>query len=331
MMPIRRAVEPEDELLKCLDRVKGKKSSATIHEQWKAFRSSKCGQVWFTHMSLFQHRRCCYCDSAPARTIDHVDAKATFDLAFKWTNWVCTCGDCNRLKGTRFCIDPRAGDPRRFLAIDPMTGEVDVRGGLGRRLALRAQNTVNMGLSHQVLNDARRRVALDVVTWVRRVLSGDVYWRGRLEKATEPESPHRAVIRDLILEEDDALNPFAPLLKKFVLAYPEFMDWARRPLIDIKHHYQSRTAPRPTTKSEAKRSVKKMVAWFFERYEDPANGVPYDGREGGYQYVNGGPFDAREVLSDEFSDGTERTERIIDDAASQIEADGAEWVEVGSY
>src|SRR5262245_53540872 len=131
MMPIRRALEPEGVLLDCVERARGQQSDATIHERWKAFRRSKCGRAWFEHISSFQGKRCCYCDHSPGRTIDHVDAKASLDLAFEWANWLCTCGDCNRLKGVRFCIDPRMADPRRFLAFDPTTGEVDVRGGLG--------------------------------------------------------------------------------------------------------------------------------------------------------------------------------------------------------
>src|SRR5207249_944424 len=27
-----------------------------------------------------------------------------------------------------------------------------------------------------------------------------------------------------------------------------------------------------------------LVAWFFERYKHPANGVPYESRDGGYLY-----------------------------------------------
>ena len=74
-----------------------------------------------------------------------------------------------------------------------------------------------------------------------------------------------------------------------------------------------------------------MVEWFRERYEDPANGVPYDGREGGYQYVGGGPYDAEEELRELFDDGTAKMERIITEAASRISEDGTEWVKRGEY
>lgn len=87
----------------------------------------------------------------------------------------------------------------------------------------------------------------------------------------------------------------------------------------------------PTKKRDARRNVDNMVRWFFERYEDPANGVPYDGGEGGYQYVMGGPYDASEELQEEFDDGTPRMRRIIDEAVKRIENDGSEWIRVGEY
>jgi hypothetical protein len=45
-----------------------------------------------------------------------------------------------------------------------------------------------------------------------------------------------------------------------------------------------------------------MKQWFLKRYCDPNETTPYDSREGGYQYILGGPFDALETLSDQFSD-----------------------------
>lgn len=71
-----------------------------------------------------------------------------------------------------------------------------------------------------------------------------------------------------------------------------------------------------------------LVRWFFENYEDPANGVPYDGSEGGYQYVFGGPFDPREVLHEEFPNVNDET---ILHAAERIYGLGFEWVRKGDY
>lgn len=75
-------------------------------------------------------------------------------------------------------------------------------------------------------------------------------------------------------------------------------------------------------------SVEEMIEWFYENYEDPANGVPYESREGGYQYYAGGPYDPMEELQDQFPDVPfERVER----AAAEIYRDGFEWIKKGQY
>ena len=56
-------------------------------------------------------------------------------------------------------------------------------------------------------------------------------------------------------------------------------------------------------KMEKKRQLDIMRQWFYERYEDPVNSQPYESSEGGYIYINGGPFDAREELETEFYGG----------------------------
>ena len=71
-----------------------------------------------------------------------------------------------------------------------------------------------------------------------------------------------------------------------------------------------------------------LVEWFFERFEDPAHRLPYESREGGYQWIYGGPYDAREELEDYFSD---EAEDIIQAAADEIESEGlTEWAPVSS-
>jgi uncharacterized protein YutE (UPF0331/DUF86 family) len=71
-----------------------------------------------------------------------------------------------------------------------------------------------------------------------------------------------------------------------------------------------------------------LVEWFYEHYDDPANGVPYESREGGYQYFNGGPYDPWEVLAHEFS---WVHEEVIEEAANKIYPNGYEWIEKGQY
>jgi hypothetical protein len=47
--------------------------------------------------------------------------------------------------------------------------------------------------------------------------------------------------------------------------------------------------------------IEAMRRWFYARYEDPANSMPYDGREGGFQFIWGGPYDPDEVIQERFS------------------------------
>lgn len=71
--------------------------------------------------------------------------------------------------------------------------------------------------------------------------------------------------------------------------------------------------------------VQEVVSWFFQHYEDPAVRTPYESAEGGYQYIWGGPVDAREAIYEGFPD---LDERVIEAAASEIERQGFEWVPI---
>jgi hypothetical protein len=70
-----------------------------------------------------------------------------------------------------------------------------------------------------------------------------------------------------------------------------------------------------------------MRAWFLSRYWDPANETPYNGREGGYQYIHGGPYDADEELSGRFGHLFEDDE--IREVVDNVESDGIlEWAPI---
>lgn len=74
--------------------------------------------------------------------------------------------------------------------------------------------------------------------------------------------------------------------------------------------------------------VDALLAWFFDFYKDPANGVPYDGRAGGYQYVFGGPWYAEEVLEETFPEVSTET---LGMALEKIQAQSHTWVKSGLY
>lgn len=72
------------------------------------------------------------------------------------------------------------------------------------------------------------------------------------------------------------------------------------------------------------RRIEVMLQWFHDNYEDPAVRTPYESAEGGYQWIWGGPYDAREQIGDEFSDIADEDE--IEAAVDEVEKDGlVDW------
>lgn len=81
--------------------------------------------------------------------------------------------------------------------------------------------------------------------------------------------------------------------------------------------------------TEREQQIEAMVEWFHENYEDPAQETPYISAEGGYQYIWGGPYDAREELEDAFSG--EADEDLIVEAVRRVERSGTrEWAPSGN-
>jgi hypothetical protein len=79
--------------------------------------------------------------------------------------------------------------------------------------------------------------------------------------------------------------------------------------------------------AEAELQLMAMREWFFARYCDPSRGTPYNGREGGYLYIHGGPFDPADELPRRFSP-------LVDEALIQTVVDemhenvGEDWAPV---
>jgi len=82
-------------------------------------------------------------------------------------------------------------------------------------------------------------------------------------------------------------------------------------------------------KMEKERQIGIMRHWFYQRYEDPVHSMPYDSAEGGYAFLNGGPFDAREILEDEFSGIV--AEEAIEELTHELEMECIEWTRTDSY
>jgi HEPN/RES N-terminal domain 1 len=74
----------------------------------------------------------------------------------------------------------------------------------------------------------------------------------------------------------------------------------------------------------------KMADWFHANYKDPADGVPYDSSEGGYQYIFGGPYDPQDELYEKFK-GIYPSDLIEEVANDLIGSGGDAWVKTDQY
>ncbi len=69
-----------------------------------------------------------------------------------------------------------------------------------------------------------------------------------------------------------------------------------------------------------------LIEWFKDNYEDPANNLLYDSKAGDYKWMRGGPYDARQVLEQNFPNEFEES---IELAVEEIESDGIEvWSQI---
>lgn len=99
-------------------------------------------------------------------------------------------------------------------------------------------------------------------------------------------------------------------------------------LQNIEYSLEHESEEDDETNEEKAERVEELVGWFHSKYEDPAYRLPYESREGGYQWIYGGPYDAREELQKQFPD--EKGD-VIDTAVAEIEAEGLlDWAPVPS-
>lgn len=71
-------------------------------------------------------------------------------------------------------------------------------------------------------------------------------------------------------------------------------------------------------------AVDLIKAWLLENFDDPAESTPYDGKEGGYQYIWGGPYRARDIIENVFADTA--SSELIDAAIAALDSESVEWV-----
>jgi len=143
-----------------------------------------------------------------------------------WANWRPSCGDCNNLKGTRRIVDPVRADPRHYVVFDLTTGAPVA---VGKRRAKTIAEATRVLLDNQTLNEARRAARVRMVEALERLGAGGSGARDRVKVLLRPETPHRAVLRELLLEQDPTLNPYRSAVDAALNKAPELEDWAVDP------------------------------------------------------------------------------------------------------
>jgi len=66
-----------------------------------------------------------------------------------------------------------------------------------------------------------------------------------------------------------------------------------------------------------------ILQWFSERYCDPVECCPYESKEGGYFYLWGGPYDARDVIFGNLYD--QYPDEVMESVVSELEDQSWEW------
>ncbi|MBM9547410.1 DUF4935 domain-containing protein [Leptospira sp. 201903074] len=112
---------------------------------------------------------------------------------------------------------------------------------------------------------------------------------------------------------DDEINTINKFITEPKIIYPLI-----KPIISRKYSISE------------ERKINHMIEWFYSVYSDPADGVPYDSEEGGYQFHNGGPYDASEELFEKFPD---MNEDLLEEAAERIFQDKGiiDWAKHEDY
>lgn len=79
--------------------------------------------------------------------------------------------------------------------------------------------------------------------------------------------------------------------------------------------------------ADAEEQLIAMRAWFLSRYCDPAIETPYAGREGGYIFVNGGPYFPSNELPQRFSGLVDEAliKKVIDELHNEV---GDQWAPI---
>jgi hypothetical protein len=81
-----------------------------------------------------------------------------------------------------------------------------------------------------VRKDPRAYLNFDLGTGRPIVVAGRQGCEDAIEAMLDAETPHRAILRELILEEDDALNPHRACVTRAIGLMPRLFEWAADPV-----------------------------------------------------------------------------------------------------
>ena len=95
--------------------------------------------------------------------------------------------------------------------------------------------------------------------------------------------------------------------------------------------YSAGLSPDDLRCSDKETQKEYMRLWFFRHYDNPVEACPYESQEGGYQFIWGGPYDANDVLSDEFRGIV--ADSVIEELAHELETEQScdEWSGIPNY
>lgn len=87
--------------------------------------------------------------------------------------------------------------------------------------------------------------------------------------------------------------------------------------INHKHKFIDLEKEEPETQKQLMRD------WFYAIYEDPAKRTPYSSSEGGYLWFDGGPYNAFDELTNNFSGPVQ--DDLIKELADELNEESQEW------
>lgn len=121
-------------------------------------------------------------------------------------------------------VDPVRDDPRKYILFDLTTGAPIAVGVLRKKNI--AEVTARL-INNQTLNDARRATRDLIVAILKRFAKGGD--AREVAGITRAATPHRAILRELVLEEDQTLNPYRTIVEEALERMPALKRWALNP------------------------------------------------------------------------------------------------------